>query len=180
MKMSAIQQQESTDARTLAELFTEDRHVAMIMTMIDDNHTSRPVTCLDVRDGRLSFLVSRSTDWAAAIDDGRATVHVTVADDKAGLYLSLNGSAQLSRDRQDVDRLWNPFAAVYFDGPQDPDVAVLQFDASDGHYWESADSKIGRAVSLVRAVISGDRSDLGSSGAVTAQADAPLNAGEAQ
>jgi hypothetical protein len=28
----------------------------------------------------------------------------------------------------------------------DVDVAVLQFDTSDGQYWESADSKIGRAV----------------------------------
>jgi general stress protein 26 len=166
--MTATQQQESSEARSLDQLLEDDRHIAMIMTMIDGVHSARPVTCLEVRDGQLSFLVSRAAEWAAAIEDGRATVHLTVANDKAGLYLSLNGSARLSHDRQDIDRLWNPYAAVYFDGPQDLDVAVLQFDTSDGQYWESADSKIGRAVSMIRAAMSGDRSDIGSSGAVIA------------
>jgi general stress protein 26 len=171
--MANTQQHESSEVRTLEDLFTGDRHVAMIMTMIGESHSSRPVTCLAVRDGRLSFLVSRSTEWASAIEDGRATVHLTVADEKAGLYLSLNGTAQLSQDRQEIDRLWNPYAAVYFEGQHDPEVAVLQFDPSGGQYWESADSKIGRAVSLVQAAITGERADLGASGPVAPPADGP-------
>jgi hypothetical protein len=50
----------------------------MIMTMIDGVHSARPVTCLEVREGRLSFLVSRATKWAAAIEDGRRRCRAAV------------------------------------------------------------------------------------------------------
>jgi general stress protein 26 len=158
----------TTEPQPLSELLSGGRHIAMVMTIVGDAHTSRPVTCLEVQDERLSFLVGRSAEWVAAIEEGTATTHLTVADKKAGLFLSLNGSARVSHERQDVDRLWNPYAAVDFDSPPDPEVAVLQFVTVGGHYWESADSKMGRAISLVRAAITHEQPDLGSSGAVMA------------
>jgi hypothetical protein len=59
--------------------------VAMVMTMVGQSHSSRPVTCVEAVHGRLSFLVSREVDWVRDIVAGHAVVHVTVADDKAKL-----------------------------------------------------------------------------------------------
>jgi general stress protein 26 len=94
--VAITRQHESSEVRTLEELFTGDRHVAMVMTMIGESH------------------------------------------------LSLNGRAQLSQDRQETDRLWNPYAAIYFEGQHDPEVAVLQFDSSGGQYWKAPTAKSAR------------------------------------
>lgn len=40
---------------------------------------------------------------ARNLDQLLEDVHLTVANDKAGLCLSLNGTAQLSHDRQDLE-----------------------------------------------------------------------------
>ncbi len=118
------------EARRLDELVGGGRTVAMVMTMIDGAHTSRPVTCVEVGTGRMSFLVSREVEWVADIAAGRATVHVTVADQKDNTYVSLEGTAGVASDIAEMERLWTPVAKVWFDGPHDPSLAVLHFDVT--------------------------------------------------
>lgn len=52
--------QGTSEPQALSELLNGDRHVVMVMTMIGDTQTARPVTCLEVHDEQLSFLVGRS------------------------------------------------------------------------------------------------------------------------
>ncbi|MDP2291305.1 MAG: hypothetical protein Q8M22_08950, partial [Actinomycetota bacterium] len=83
---------ETTDrdrVRPLTELLQGDMHVAMVMTMVGREHTSRPVACAEVHDHRLSFLVSRQTTWVEAIAAAAAIVHVTIAADAHTPYVSL-------------------------------------------------------------------------------------------
>lgn len=158
---------------TLEDLLPEGVNVAMVMTMIGRSHTSRPVTIADVRDTRLSFLVSRASDWVAAIAGREALVHVTVADDHSNRYLSLNGTAIVVADHEEAERLWSPAARAWFDGPDDPDLGVLHFDVSDGHYWTGPDGRIGKAIAMVRAAFTGDGTELGTQGPVLGNEDTP-------
>jgi general stress protein 26 len=129
--------------------------IAMLMTMIGDEHTSRPLTVAGVDGGRVSFLVDRTTDWATAI--GASTpVHLSVSDVRSNTYLSLQGRAEVTPDASEVERLWNPAAAAFFDGEDDPAVGVLHFDVGGGEYWDSPGGRLGSAIAVVKAAVTGD------------------------
>jgi general stress protein 26 len=144
--------------------------IVMLMTMIGDDHSSRPLTVAETSGDRLSFLVDRTVPWAAAIADGSATVHATVADGKANTYLSLNGAASITADRAEVDRLWSAAAGAFFDGKDDPAVGVLRFDVADGEYWDGPSGKLGAAIAVVRAALTDDPDKAGAHGDVATTA----------
>ena len=75
-----------TEARHVDSLIKGGAHVAMVMTMIGDRHTSRPMICLDVTGDRLSFLVDQNDEWVQGIVRGQAD---SVGDDVAAGALGL-------------------------------------------------------------------------------------------
>lgn len=158
---------DSSSDRQLDDLIGGGQTIAMVMTMVGGRHTSRPVTCAEVVDGRVSFLVSNEVDWVKDIAAGRAVVHVTVADESKNTYLALNGSAFLTQDREECARLWTPIARAWFEGPDDPTLGVLRFVVADGEYWDGPSGMIGKALGLARAVLTGDERAGGSHGSVS-------------
>ena len=151
--------------KPLSEL-VDARTIVMLMTMVGTEHSSRPLTCLGVDGDRLSFLVDRSTDWVGAIADGAAVVHATVADGRENTYAAMNGAATVVQDHAEIDRLWNPVAGIYFDGQEDPNVAVLHLEVDQGEYWDGPSGRIGAAVGLLRAKLSGDPTKSGDKGEI--------------
>lgn len=103
--------------RSVTELLSDQSRIAMVMTMIDGDHSSRPVTIADVSERRLSFLVSRSTAWVQSIVNQHAVVHVTVADESHNVYLAMNGTALVVHDTPELERLWSPVARAWFGPP---------------------------------------------------------------
>lgn len=154
-------------SRTVDDVLGDPPHIAMLMTMIGPAHSSRPLMCLRASGGRLAFLVDRSSDWVAAIERGEAVVHVTVADESKNTYLAVNGTATVSTDRAAVHELWTPMALAFFGSPDDPAVAVLTFDVSDGEYWDGPSGRVGRTLALVRAALTDDPSRVGRHGTVS-------------
>jgi general stress protein 26 len=130
--------------------------IVMLMTMIDGDHSSRPLTVAGVQGGRIEILVDRTADWAQTIGRAGTVVHVSVADVRKNVYLSLNGSASISTDKADIERLWNPGGAAFFEGKDDPVIGVLRFDVADGEYWDSPSGRLGSAVALLKAAVGGD------------------------
>ncbi len=119
--------------------------VVMVMTMIDGRHTSRPVTVAEVDRTYLRFLVDGSADWMRAITEGRAEVHVTLSDNRKNTYLSLNGKVRTTADHDVIERLWSAPAGAFFDGPTDPNLAVLVLEVEEGSYWDSPSGRLGQA-----------------------------------
>lgn len=158
--------------RSLDELLTGDWNVAMVMTMVQGRHTSRPVTCVEVTAHRLSFLVSERSEWVRDIATGDAVVHVTFSDTKHNTYVSLEGTASVSTDPAERERLWSPAALVWFDGPQDDTLAIVRFDIDDGEYWTGPDGSFRQAIALVRGILTGDETAMGEQGTVTTDATA--------
>ena len=152
--------------RTLKELMPSGMCVAMVNTMIGRTHTSRPVTVVETIGPRLSFLVDRKADWVASIAGREALVHVTVANDSHSLYLDLTGTAIVVKDSADAARLWSKPAEIWFDGPDDPDLAVLHFDVTEGQYWDGPDGIVSRAVAMARALVTDSDQALGTSGPI--------------
>ena len=127
---------------------------AMVATVVDGRITSRPLTLLEQDGPHLRFLVSASTPWVQAVAPG-AAVHAAFADTADETYVAVEGVARLTDDRATIERLWNPAATAFFDGPDDPDIRVLEVEASGGEWWDGPSTRIGQVFSLLRTKLRG-------------------------
>jgi general stress protein 26 len=136
---------------------------AMVTTESPGGLTARPLTLMEQDGATLRFLVSQSADWVQDVAD----VQVSFADPHANRYVALTGIATLSVDRAELERLWNPMAKAFFDGPDDPDLGALEVEVRGGEWWDGPSGRIGQGVAMLRAVVTGDEGKAGSSGAVS-------------
>lgn len=153
-----------SDARMLEDLVAEGDVV--MLTTAGDGMFARPITVIRRDSDRLDFLVSASSAWVAMLEESTAepVVGVGFADPDDTRYISLRGRARVSRDPALVEQLWTPVAQAFFDGPDDPDLRVLEVDVDAGEWWDGPSIGVGRIVSLVKAAVTGD--EPGASGSV--------------
>lgn len=53
------------------------------------------------------------------------------------LFASLRGQMVLDNDAAVIDRLWSPIVAEWYEGKDDPKLALLRFDLDDAKIWQS-------------------------------------------
>jgi general stress protein 26 len=80
--------------------------------------------------------------------------------------VTVDGEARPSNDRAKIDELWNPLLKPWFDGPDDPNLQLLEVTIQSAEYWEGADTAVGRVISMARAAITGDDNAVGEHGTV--------------
>lgn len=56
------------------------------------------------------------------------------------LFATVHGTIELDMDRGMIEKLWNPFIAAWFEGKDDPKLALLRFDAHRGEIWLNENS----------------------------------------
>lgn len=57
-------------------------------------------------------------------------------------FLSIYGKAQITKDQDKIDELWNGYAKAYFqDGKRDPDISLIKVIPEEGYYWETVHGK---------------------------------------
>lgn len=54
-----------------------------------------------------------------------------------GLFASLRGTLQIVNDKATIDRLWNPIVAEWYEGKDDPKLALVRFDVENAKIWLS-------------------------------------------
>jgi general stress protein 26 len=145
------------EARGVTDL-VDDGDVLML-TSAFDGLLARPITCAEVVDDRLAFLVSAGTDWVDALEDVEPTrgavVGLTATDPEATRYASFSARARVLRDEARAEQLWSPFAKPFFTGPDDPKVRVLELEVLEGEWWDGPSTGVGRLVALVGSVVTG-------------------------
>ena len=155
------------ELRPIADLISGGKTIAMVMTMLDGRHQARPLTCVEVDGDVLSFLVDRESEWVRAVAEGRATTFVSIADDGANTYLSLEGHGVVTTDTTELHRLWTPMASVWFESADDPRLAVFSFTVTDGWWWDGPGNPVAKGIGLLRAFVMDDDSPLGDHGRVS-------------
>jgi general stress protein 26 len=53
------------------------------------------------------------------------------------LFASLRGTLEIVNDRATIDRLWRPIVAEWYEGKDDPKLALIRFDIEDAKIWKS-------------------------------------------
>lgn len=72
--------------------------------------------------------------------DARAMAHfVSKGHD---IWATLHGNLSTSQDRTTIDRLWNRFVAAWYDGKDDPKVALIRLDPEQAQIWIDASSVV--------------------------------------
>jgi general stress protein 26 len=89
-------------------------------------------------------------------------VNVSFADPDNQRYVSITGRAQLVRDRDKIEELWQPEFKMWFpEGKDDPEIALLKVHLEKAEYWDSPSSTISYALSFVSSLVTGKEADYG-------------------
>ena len=90
----------------------------------------------DRDNGCVWFFTAKDHDLTRALgQDNRAIA--SFASKGHDLFASLRGRLILDNSRTEIDRLWNPVVAEWYQGKDDPKMALLRFESDDAKIWQS-------------------------------------------
>ena len=90
----------------------------------------------DQEAGVLWIFTAKDHDLTRAIGQSNRAIGSYVAKGH-DLFASLRGTLTIDNDRATIDRLWNPIVAEWYEGKDDPKMALLRFDIDDAKIWLS-------------------------------------------
>lgn len=139
----------------------------MLTTVNDGKLHSRPMSTQELdENGNLWFFTAdntRKADEVAA--DNRVNVAYSAPDDNR--YVSVFGTAEITRDRAKMKELWSPIHKAWFpEGLDDPHICLMKIDIEDAEYWDAPSSKIVQLAGLVKALVTGTEADYGEQGKI--------------
>ena len=117
-----------------------DRTLMLGLDGVEDGH-SRPMTAQFEGDsgGPIWFFTSKDNALVQHLGDGHRAIAAFSAKDH-DLFASIKGNLSVDTDRAVVERLWNPFVAAWYEGKDDPKLALLRLDAEHAEIWLNASS----------------------------------------
>ena len=157
---------DNDDMTTIRTLLGAER-TAIVTTRSGHELHSRPLALLgaDEFDGTLWFFTN---DPSPKTEDVGKHPEVNVAVGGGKGYLSLSGSAAVSRYQAVIDKYWNPWAEAWFEGGrQDPSLALLEVTVESVEYWDLEKPMVARALEVVRAIVTKTPPDVGESHTVS-------------
>lgn len=112
---------------------------------------TRPMSVQEVDDaGHLWFLSASDSHKNQELAEHPAVRLFFQASEHSG-FLTLTGSATVTRDRERIKALWKPVLKTWFtEGEDDPRITAIRFAPEGGYYW---DNKHGNAVAGVKMLI---------------------------
>lgn len=123
-----------------------DRTMFLGLAGGDDGH-ARPMTAQLDDDGQdgddyhgpIWFFTSTESGLYQQIKAGdRAMAHF--ASKGHDIWATAHGTLSTTQDRTTIDRLWNRFVAAWYDGQDDPKIALIRLDAENAEIWIDASS----------------------------------------
>ena len=106
----------------------------------DGKGFSRPMTAMidgDKDHGPLWFFTSKDS---ALVRAGAGPATATFVAKGHDLFARIEGHLAEATDPVMIEKLWNPFVAAWYDGKDDPDIALLRLDLDHAEIWENASS----------------------------------------
>ncbi len=130
-------------AAKIKELY-EKANVCLFATNLTSLPVSvRPMHCIKVdEDGSLWFFSSKSSEQNSHI---RKDQHVQLffSNKDTSEYLSLYGSAEISRNKNKIEELWSPLVKTWFsEGKDDSDLSLICIRPESGSYWDTQNNLI--------------------------------------
>jgi len=58
------------------------------------------------------------------------------------VWATVHGKLTTTRDQAIIDRLWNRFVAAWYDGKDDPKIALIRLEPENAEIWIDASSAV--------------------------------------
>ncbi|RZL01329.1 MAG: general stress protein [Pedobacter sp.] len=97
--------------------------------------------------------------WFMSLDDSHKNdeiardpfVHLLFQASHHSGFLNLYGIAEIIKDQNKIDKLWEPFLKNWFQGGKDdPKISLIKVIPSEGYYW---DNKHGNVVAFLKMAV---------------------------
>ena len=86
--------------------------------------------------GVLWFFTAKDHDLTRAMGQSNRAIG-SFASKGHDLFASLRGTLEIVNDRATIDRLWSPIVAQWYEGKEDPKLALVRFDVENAKIWKS-------------------------------------------
>lgn len=132
----------------------DDRTLMLGLTGVEDGAT-RPMTAQIDRpdgskkgdDGTIYFFASKHEGVGKSLGEGQDRAIAAFQSKDHKIFASIHGRLVADNDRTTIDRLWSPFAAMYYkDGKDDPNLLLIRFDTDRADLWRQSNSGFFKAV----------------------------------
>jgi general stress protein 26 len=112
----------------------EDGHARPMTAQLEDEGSAE-----NLYQGPIWFFTSVDNQLYQQIGSGsRAMAHfVSKGHD---VWATVHGNLSTSRDPSIIDRLWNRFVAAWYEGKDDPKIALIRLDPENAEIWIDASS----------------------------------------
>jgi general stress protein 26 len=118
-------------------------------------------------EGAIWFLFSSASDSFRNLQEN-PEISILYSDIRGYNFLSINGTATISRDPQRIDKYWNKFVEAWFEkGKEDPQIRILKVVPAEAHYWDNKSGKLVTFFKVAASALSGARLDIGREGDLT-------------
>jgi general stress protein 26 len=134
--------------------------ICMLITHKAAEIHARPMAATLQRDEDAIYFL---TDVTRAKDDeieANPDVTLAFADTSGQKYVSVNGHAEVSDDRDKIHELWTPLAKAWWESADDPNIRVLRVTPGEAEYWD-APGTLATYVTMVAAAVTGAKPPVG-------------------
>lgn len=141
--------------------------VCMLTTQSDSGLRARP---LEARPDRAAGLIWFLTDLRSGKEheiEAEHDVGLVFIDADAAAYLSITARAQVLRDCQKAAAIWKATDAMWWQGPDDPNVCLLRVTPLSAELWDGPASKAVAVFEFLKSRLTGATPNLGENRKVT-------------
>jgi general stress protein 26 len=131
------------DAAKIEEKFwSELKSSPFVMLGVDGarDGATQPMTANfeddDLDAGIVWFFTAKDHDLTRAMGQSNRAI-ASFSSKGHDLFASLRGTLQIANDPVTIDRLWSPIVAEWYEGKDDPKMALIRFDIEDAKIWKS-------------------------------------------
>lgn len=135
----------------------KDIKIALLVTSADEGLRGRPMAAMNKDfDGTLWFASRKNAPKLDQIsDDSQVLLAYSQPDDQN--YVSVAGTARVTRDTAKIKELWSEPMRVWFpDGPEDPDIVLISVTVNSAEFWDAPSSAWVYAMGYAKARLTGE------------------------
>ena len=141
--------------------------VCMLTTQSEGGLRARP---LEARPDRATGVIWFITDWRSGKEreiEAEHDVGLVFIDADAKAYLSITARGEPRREPAKAAEIWKATDAMWWQGPEDPNVCVLRVTPLTAELWDGPAWKIVAVFEFVKSQLTGAKPNLGENRKVT-------------
>jgi general stress protein 26 len=133
----------------------ESANTCFFTTKKGQESESRPMALQDVDEGGSLWFLSDINSHKNKEISENPYVELYFINNSKYEYVFIKGEARILKDKALIEKYWTPFASAWFEGPDDPNISLIEVQAKDGYYYETKENKIIAMSKMLFAAVTG-------------------------